>query len=73
MVDPVKYIIVDRSDGLGTSVQVFSTKEKMIEAIGFFSPYKDLKDVDVYEISGKIKLKKQPSIFWPRRPKCLIP
>lgn len=55
----IKYLVIDTSDGYHTSIGKYETKEKMLDAI----QHKNIKELEVFEVSKKIRLQQRPAII----------
>lgn len=55
-----EFLVVDSTDAYALSVSKFKSEEKLLEAI----QYKDIDDVEVYEIKSKVKLKKRVAMVF---------
>ena len=54
----IKFILIDTSDSYHTSIGKFKTKEEMLDAI----QYRTLSEIEVYEVTRKVRLAMRPAI-----------
>lgn len=55
-----EFLVIDSTDAHEISVNKFKSEAKLLEAI----QYKDIDDLEVYEIKSKVKLKKRVAMIF---------
>ncbi len=55
----VKYIVIDESDAYSLSVSQYKDKESMLDGI----QHRDISEIEVYEVSKRVRLEKRPAII----------